>query len=179
MVTIIADEGQNNIGEKLYEDFLNKGIEVDYVSLKGVEIKPCVSCGACTYKTYRKCIVRDDGDWIYPKCIKADALIFVTPITFGSYSFKIKRVFDKFGLIMDEHYYVKNGEIVKGGKKGGKFKFFAIGINENCIEEEIKAFKNLVNENLIITRGTGNSYIVDSELTSEMRRKIIEEVLSA
>jgi hypothetical protein len=79
---------------------------------------------------------------------------------------------------MDEHYYVKNGEIVKGGKPGGKFKFFAIGINENCNEDEIKAFKNLVNENLIITRGVGNSYIVDSELTSEMRSKIIEEVLS-
>ena len=178
MVTIIADEGENKIGVKLYRDFLDKGIEADYVSLDGVEIKPCVSCGGCTYKTYRKCVVRDDGDWIYPKCIKADVLIFVTPITFGSYSFKIKRVFDKFGLIMDEHYYVKNGEMVKGGKKGGKFKFFAIGINENCIEEEIKAFNNLVKENLIITRGVGSSYIVDSKLTSEMSRKIIEEALS-
>lgn len=178
MVTIIADEGENKIGVKLYRDFLDKGIEADYVSLDGVEIKPCVSCGGCTYKTYGKCIVRDDGDWIYPKCIKADILIFVTPITFGSYSFKIKRVFDKFGLIMDEHYYMKNGEMVKGGKKGGKFKFFAIGINENCIEEEIKAFNNLVKENLIITRGVGSSYIVDSKLTSEMSRKIIEEALS-
>lgn len=178
MITIIADEGKNRIGESLYQDFLAKEVQVDYISLEQVEIKPCVSCGACTYKTYRKCIVHDDGDWIYPKVVESEVLIFVTPITFGSYSFKIKRVFDKFGLIMDEHYFMENGEIVKGGKKGGKFKFFAIGINENCIEEEIKAFKSLVNENLIITRGIGNSYIVDYELTSEMRRKIIEEILS-
>lgn len=178
MVTIIADEGENKIGLRLYRDFLDKGIEADYVSLEGVEVKPCVSCGGCTYKTYGKCIVRDDGDWIYPKCIKTDILIFVTPITFGSYSFKLKRVFDKFGLIMDEHYYMKDGEMVKGGKRGGKFKFFALGTSENCIEEEIEAFKNLVKENLIITRGIGNSYIVESELTSEMSRKIIEEALS-
>jgi multimeric flavodoxin WrbA len=144
-----------------------------------VQVKPCVSCGGCTYKTYGRCVVRDDGDWIYPKVIGAEILIFVTPITFGSYSFKMKRVLDKFGLIMDRRYYLENKELVKGGMQGRQFKFFVLGIKKNCIDEEIEAFKKLHYENLIITRGKGKAYIVDTVLTSEMKNQIIGEVLMA
>jgi multimeric flavodoxin WrbA len=179
MVTIIADEEKSQVGLQLYQEILSKGIEADYVSLDGVEVKPCVSCGGCTYKTYGRCVTRDDGDWIYPKVIRSDVLIFVTPITFGSYSFKIKRVFDKFGLIMDRHYFVENGELVKGGMQGRQFKFYAVGIKDDCILEEIDAFKKLVHENLVITRGAGKAYIVETALTSEMKSQIIEEVSNA
>ena len=80
---------------------------------------------------------------------------------------------------MDEHYFMENGELVKGGKIGSRFKFFVLGIKENCIDKEVEVFKKLFKENLIITRGVGISYIVDSTLTSDMSRKIIEEVLRA
>jgi multimeric flavodoxin WrbA len=178
MVTIIADEGKSQIGSELFQELLLKGAQADYISLDGVQVKPCVNCDGCTYKTYGKCVIRDDGDWIYPKVIGADVLIFVTPITFGSYSFKIKRVFDKFGLIMDRHYFIENGELVKGGMQGRQFKFFVLGIKENYIDEEIEAFKKLYHENLVITRGVGKAYIVDTVLTPEMKNNITKEVLS-
>lgn len=179
MVTIIADEGKNQIGVGLYQGLINKGVQAEYISIDNVEVQPCVSCGGCTYKTYGKCTVRDDGDFIYPKVLSSDILIFVTPITFGSYSFKVKRVLDKIALIMDRHYFVEHKELVKGGKLGSKFKFFAIGDIENCIEEEIEAFQNLIHENLVITGGVGKAYIVDKSLSEEMRNQIIEEVRSA
>jgi multimeric flavodoxin WrbA len=180
MVTIIADEGKNQIGAELYQGFITKGVQAEYISLEHVEVKPCVNCGGCTYKTYGKCTVRDDGDFIYPKVLRSDVLIFVSPISFGGYSFKLKRVLDKFVLVMDRHYFVENKEIVKGGKLGNKkFKFFAIGDKENCIEDEIIAFQNLVHENLVITRGIGKAYIAEKSLSEEMRNQIIEEVRSA
>ncbi|MDF2839182.1 MAG: Multimeric flavodoxin WrbA-like protein [Evtepia sp.] len=179
MVTIIADEGEHQIGMELHRGFLSKGAQVDYISLENIQVNPCVSCGGCTYITYGKCVSRDDGDWIYPKVIRSDVLIFVTPITFGSYSFKIKRVLDKFGLIMDRHYFVKNRELVKGGMLGKQFKFFSVGVKENCIDEEIEAFKNLFHENIVITRGAGKAYIVDAVPTLEEKNQIIEEVLRA
>lgn len=179
MITIIADEGKNKIGSELYQGFITKGIQAEYISLEQVDIKPCVSCGGCTYKTYGRCTIRDDGDWIYPKVIRSDVIIFVTPITYGSYSFKVKRVFDKFSLIMDRHYFVENKELVKGGKLDSKFKFFAIGDKENCIKEEIEAFQKLVHENLVITRGKGKAYITERSLSEEMKNQIIEEVRSA
>ncbi len=177
MIVIIADEGKQQIGLELQQTLITHEIQVEYISLDRVNVKPCVSCGGCTYKTYGKCVVRDDGDWIYPKVIGAEAVIFVTPITFGSYSFKIKRVFDKFALIMDRHYMVEQNELVKAGMKGKQFKFFVLGKNENCLEEEIKVFKRLHQENIIITRGTGKVFIIDSVLTSEMKENIAKEVL--
>ncbi len=177
MIAIIADEGKQQIGLELQQILRSQGVQVEYISLEKVNVKPCVSCGGCTYKTYGKCVVRDDGDWIYPKVIGAEVVIFVTPITFGSYSFKIKRVFDKFALIMDRHYIVEQKELVKVGMKGKQFKFFVIGVKENCLEEEIDVFKKLHKENLIITRGTGSTFIIDEVLTSEMKELIAKEVL--
>lgn len=178
MVTIIADEGQHGIGAALYEEFSTKGIQAEYISLENIEVKPCLGCNGCTYQTYGKCVFRDDGDRIYPHIIRADALIFVTPIVFGSYSFKIKRVFDKFGLIMDRHYFMRNKELAKGGLVGRQFKFFAIGVAEDCVEGEIEAFQKLFHENLVITRGAGKAFIADGPLSKTIRTQIINEVLS-
>lgn len=179
MITIIADEGKGQIGSELYQELSLNGTGAEYISLDGVQVKPCVSCGGCTYKTYGRCVTRDDGDWIFPKVIGADVLIFVTPITFGSYSFKIKRVMDKLVLIMDRHYFMENGELVKGGMQGRQFKFYVLGIKENCIDDEIEAFKKLHYENLVITRGAGKAFIVDTVFTPEMKNNIMKEVLSA
>lgn len=179
MVTIIADEGQYGTGAALCQEFSVKGIPTKYISLENAQVKPCVGCNGCTYQTYGKCVFRDDGDRIYPHVIRADALIFVTPIVFGSYSFKIKRVFDKFGLIMDRHYFMRNKEMAKGGLIGRQFKFFAIGVAENCVEGEIEAFRNLFHENLVITRGAGKVFIADGPLSKSMSTYIVNEVLSA
>ena len=179
MITIIADEGKNHIGTELQQGLLDEGANVVYISLENVEVKPCVNCRSCIYRTYGRCIIRDDGDWIYPQVIKSDVLVFITPITFGSYSFRIKRVFDKFGLIMDQHYFVGNNELVKGGMIGKQFKLFSVGVNENCINEEAEIFKKLFHENIVITRGTGKVYITGSTLSSETKNEIVKEVMRA
>ncbi len=179
MITILADEGKGKIGAELFQELSLKTVKSEYISLEGIQVKPCINCGGCTYKTFGKCISRDDGDWIFPKVIGADILIFVTPITFGCYSSKIKRVMDKFGLIMDRHYFMENGELVKGGMQGKQFKFYVLGIRENCIDDEVEVFKKLHYENLIITRGLGKTFIVDMTLTTEMKYNIMKEVFNA
>jgi len=174
MVTIIADEGKFTIGSELYQEFLSKEVKAEYISLENVQMKPCVNCGGCSYKTYGKCVIRDDGDWIYPKIISTDVLIFVTPITFGSYSLKVKRVFDKFGVFMDRHYYLVNGELAKGGAVGRQFKYFAVGVQEQGNLAEAVAFKTLFRENLIITRGTGEVFITSTALSDDTKSEIVK-----
>ena len=176
MVTIIADEGKFAIGMELYQEFLSKNVEAEYITLENVQIKPCVNCGGCSYKTYGKCVIRDDGDWIYPKIIRTDVLIFVTPITFGSYSLKVKRTFDKFGVFMDRHYYLVNGELAKGGSVGKQFRYFAVGVQEQSDLAGVAAFKTLFRENLIITRGAGDVYITGTSLSDDSKSEIVRGV---
>lgn len=179
MITIITDGKMNYIGEGLVKEMIGKGHQVEHISLEGVTIKPCTNCGGCTYKTYGKCVVRDDGDWIFPKVIQSDVILFVTPIVFGSYSFPIKRLFDKFALIMERFYYIENKELVKGGMQGRKFKFFVLGSTDSLLTEEEQAFQKLHHENLRITRGVGKAFLMNSILTTDMKKQITEEVLKA
>lgn len=179
MITIISDGKMNYIGEELVKELTGKGLQTEYISLEGVTIKPCTNCGGCTYKTYGKCVVRDDGDWIFPKVIQSDVILFVTPIVFGSYSFPIKRLFDKFALIMDRYYYIENKELVKGGMQGKRFKFFVLGATDIILAEEEQAFLKLHHENLRITRGVGRVFFMDSILTTDMKKQITEEVSKA
>lgn len=176
MITIIADEGKNKIGNELYQALLSQGTEADYVSLENVQVRACVNCGGCSTKTYGRCVIRDDGDWIYPKVVRSDVLVIVMPVMFGSYSFKVKRVLDKFGVFMDHHYYMSNGELAKGGMPDRTFKCFAVGISENAAEAE--AFKKLFRELLVITRGAGKAFVTGGSLSAETKSDILMEVAS-
>ena len=79
---------------------------------------------------------------------------------------------------MDRHYFIERNELVKGGLQGKPLKLFAIGVKENCLLEEEDAFKRLVHENHLITRGSGKAYAVDSGSWPEKRivADILEEV---
>lgn len=177
MFTILADEAKTQIGNELYHALVSQGAEADYVPLEDVNIKPCVNCGGCSDKTYGRCVVRDDGDWIYPKVVRSDVLILVTPVVFGGYSFKLKRVLDKFGLFMDRRYFVVNGELAKGGMPGRTFRCVAVGISERDDAAESAAFKQLFRELLIITQGAGQAYVTGTRLLPEMKNDILTEAL--
>jgi multimeric flavodoxin WrbA len=176
MITILADEGKNQIGFQLYQAFMSNGVEADHIPLKDVTVQPCLGCNGCTNKSYGKCVVRDDGDWIYGKILRSDAVLVVSPILFGGYTVKTKRVLDKFGLIMDRHYLVAKGEMTKGGRRDRQFMLYALGIQEEADSEEDEAFKNLVHETNVIVRGGGKAYTSGPSLADELLLQIVREV---
>jgi len=157
MITILSDDALG-VGTGLKDALTSLGAEVDYIPLEGVRVDPCYNCGSCTGRSYGKCVNRDDGDRIYGRILRADALVAVSPILFGGYSVRMKRVIDKFGLLMDPHYFIVNGELTKGGMIGRTFRYFALGVMEREDADEAAAFKALVNETLIISRGAGRAH---------------------
>lgn len=175
MITILSDDTSQMVGEQLYRNLCEKNVEAEYIAIGNLNVGPCYSCGGCTDKTYGKCIHRDDCDVIFPKLIHSDVMVIVTPVVWGSYSFKTKRVFDKCAVIGDRHYYVKNGELVKG-KLGHIHGFYAIGVKNDCREEEQIIFKNLVAENIKIMNIKGNAYVVDQDVSGDYIDRIVEEM---
>ncbi len=178
MVTILSDDARG-VGTGLRDALKSLGAEVDYVSLEDVRVGPCYGCGGCTGKHYGKCVNRDDGDWIYGKVLRGDALVVVSPILFGGYSVRMKRVIDKFGLLMDPHYFVVNREMTKGGFIGRAFRYFALGVMERADADEAEAFKALINETLIIARGVGRAHTGGAELKDWPLQAIAREVVGA
>ena len=147
---------------------------IKFISLQGVNIKPCYGCGGCTEKTFLRCVVRDDADYILPYIAQSEIVIIVTRITYGGYSFEMKRLADKFSPLVTIHYGYKNGELVKG-LHDSKLRFFAVGVHDNATGEEQQAFGFLVNETLNITRWSGKPLIVKSG-TTDIGSVVKEEI---
>lgn len=173
MITILSDYTRQGIGERLERKLGERKIEAQLIALTDLQVEPCYSCGGCTNKTYGRCIHRDDADIILPKLMRTDVLVMVTAVKWGSYSFKTKRVFDKCAVIGDRHYYCKNGELVKG-KIGRIHTFVAIGVKEEWVDQEKRAFKNLVEENIKIMNIRGRVYLVDDSNISDCLETVAE-----
>ena len=178
MIVILADEKKHGVGEQLHAALMKKGVQAAYIALENVQVQPCYNCGVCTKKTPGRCVVRDDGDWIYPKVAAADAVVVVTPVVFGGYSVKAKRVVDKFGLFMDAHYFIQNGELAKGGLPGRRFRYFAVGTG-GATGKEADVFEKLIHETVVITRGTGRAMFADASSDAQTIERIAEEVRRA
>lgn len=89
------------------------GAECEIVCLHEMNIRPCNACDYCLTRPGNKCILNDDMQKLYPKLIKADAIVMAGPIYWFTVSAQIK-------LFMDRWYALiqKNGHALKGKNIG-------------------------------------------------------------
>jgi len=76
------------------------GAQTELVSVVGKNIAPCDACGSCG-KT-GVCHIQDDMQSIYQQLEAADAIIFGSPVYFGTVSAQAKAIMDRtFSLLVD------------------------------------------------------------------------------
>ena len=76
------------------------GAQTELVSVIGKNIAPCDACGSCG-KT-GVCHIQDDMQSIYQQLEAADAIIFGSPVYFGTVSAQAKTIMDRtFSLVMN------------------------------------------------------------------------------
>lgn len=172
MITILSDDNKQSVGKRMHERMKTKGISTEYISVSGLNIKPCYSCGYCSTKSYGACVLDDDMDPILRKVVRSDTLILITPVTWGSYSSDIKKVLDRLAILGDSHYHVNNKELVKGMRCNIK-EMFAIGVKDNCSKEEMDAFTTLLDENVTIMDIGGRAYVVNEDSKMDA---VLEEI---
>ncbi len=164
MITVVSDSQVALCAEAIHEKLIEHGANAVHLTLNEDGIKPCLGCGGCETKSYKRCVFRDDGDRILPYIAQSDTLVIVTPLTYGGYSYQTKLIVDKLALLGDMHYYVRNKELVKGIEPG---KYFVIGISEDCGEAEANAFAFLVRETHRITGWHGKAIITPPACDAE------------
>ena len=69
------------------------GHEVEFISLKGKEIKFCKGCLAC--QKLGKCVIKDDAIEITEKMKEADVIVWATPIYYYEMSGQMKTLIDR------------------------------------------------------------------------------------
>jgi len=86
------------------------GATTEFLSLIGLEIKPCEGCFACTKKG--KCRLDDDMQKIFPKLLKADGIILGTPVYLWSISGLAK-------IFIDRTFSLRHPSLRLANKVGG------------------------------------------------------------
>ena len=99
------------------------GAHVEYVRLSDHSIGPCIECNAC-YET-GKCDIRDDYQQILEKMLRADRLIFATPIFFMGVCAQAKALIDRCQCLW-AHKCVLNKKLV-GAERDRRAMVIAVG----------------------------------------------------
>ena len=69
------------------------GHEVEYISLKGKDIKFCIGCLTC--QTKGSCVLTDDVAEIMEKVLAAEVIVYATPIYYYEMSGQMKTMLDR------------------------------------------------------------------------------------
>jgi multimeric flavodoxin WrbA len=88
------------------------GADIEYTSLRDLDIAPCVECNSC----YKKgaCRVEDDYRMISAKMLESDRLIFATPIFFMTVCAQAKALIDRCQCLWAHKYVLKQPLITTG-----------------------------------------------------------------
>lgn len=68
------------------------GAEVESHFVIDLDLKGCIGCFSCWWRTPGKCVHRDDMDWILPKMVEADAVVFGTHVYIYNITHHLQRL---------------------------------------------------------------------------------------
>jgi multimeric flavodoxin WrbA len=94
---IVGSPRKNGNTEILMEEVLrvahDAGCETEVFLMSGKRVAPCDACGTCFQ--IGSCAVQDDMQELYSMLERADAVIFGSPVYFGSVSAQMKAAMDR------------------------------------------------------------------------------------
>lgn len=112
-VILNACNEKDQFGESMtaLADKLNaEGHQVKLHHLCESHVIPCTGCWGCWVKLPGNCVFDDDTHQIRKDCIKADRLIFASPLIMGFTSAKLKHVQDKLIPLLHPYISIRQGE---------------------------------------------------------------------
>lgn len=126
-----------------------KGWNVDNIHLCQEKIATCMGCFGCWLKTPGICIINDKGQEIAKKVIRSDLTVFLTPITFGGYSYQLKKMVDRLIPNILPFFTVIDGEIHHQARYDKNPNMMVIGYLPQPDTENENIFTKLVERNAI------------------------------
>jgi multimeric flavodoxin WrbA len=144
-----SDSLENAIGPKIVSILSNNGWNPESIALRDKEIAYCCGLFYCWTKTPGICAKDDFARDIAKNIVESQLLIFVTPITFGGYSWQLKKALDRIICIISPSFANIHGETHHHKRYDTYPDILGVGIDHfNDIANQ-ETFKRLVGRNAI------------------------------
>lgn len=151
------------------------GCKVEQIRLGELDIAPCLGCFGCWVKTPGICVIDDAGRDVAKKAIQCDLLTFVTPITFGGYSFQLKKAADRLIPLILPFFQLVGGEIHHQKRYASYPLLLGLGTLPEPNDAQEQLFRTLVRRNAINFRSPNHAATVvrtqheDREVDGELK----------
>ena len=97
-----AGSNSQFLAEKFAEGAKAAGNEIEFISLRGKDIKFCMGCLAC--QKLGACIIKDDVPAIMENVLNADVVCWATPIYYYEMSGQMKTLIDRMNAMYPKDY---------------------------------------------------------------------------
>jgi multimeric flavodoxin WrbA len=143
-----ADDQEARVAKEAVLAELSKaGTPVVSFVLRDMDIAACRGCFKCWTDTPGECIINDAQRGIYAEMAKADLIVLITPVTFGGYSYDLKKSLDRFIPDLLPFFRKTGGEVHHPVRYGNGWRLLGIGTlpSPDAVKERI--FSDVVEHN--------------------------------
>lgn len=140
----------------LKNELAKESHEVNFICLQDTKIASCLGCFGCWLKTPGICVINDPGRELARSVIQSDLLITITPVTFGGYSYDLKKALDRLIPIISPFFMKINGEIHHKPRYERYPVTINIGLLPEMNEAMIETFQHLVARNALNMHNTSH-----------------------
>ena len=162
-------------------EFQSRGWSVRTFDLDGLTIKPCVGCFACWLKHPGICAVKDDAEEYVKAFVASDAVVWITPVTFGGASSALKKALDRTIPSILPFFIKSHGEIHHPQRYTKRRRLLAFGTLPAADSEAEGIFRNLIQRNAInfAALQTETGIVLESEAPEVLAARVGDMVKAA
>jgi multimeric flavodoxin WrbA len=133
--------------EIIENELRGRGWEVSSLTLRDMEMAPCLGCFKCWTDTPGVCINDDAGTTVVKQFIASDLAVFLTPVTFGGYSSVLKKALDRTLPVMLPFFGKLGGEVKHVQRYDKQPRIMALGVLPRPDPDTEQIFRTLVSRN--------------------------------
>jgi multimeric flavodoxin WrbA len=100
----------NDFYSELESELKENGYRASAYKLSELEIKSCIGCWDCWWKTPGVCRQNDDVSPLLKEIINSDLTLFLSPLTMGMYSSKLKIFHERLIPLLHPYIEIRNQE---------------------------------------------------------------------
>jgi multimeric flavodoxin WrbA len=142
-----GDAASTQARELIEQELRGKGWEVSSLTLRDMEIAPCLGCFKCWTHTPGICVTDDAGTAVVKQFIASDLAVFLTPVTFGGYSSALKKALDRTLPVMLPFFRKFGGEVRHIQRYDNQPRIMALGVLPRPDPAAEQIFRTLVGRN--------------------------------
>ena len=163
----------------LNEELTKRDYTVNMLILQDIDIADCMGCFGCWVKSPGVCVIDDAGRDVAMRIMRNDLVIYMTPVTFGGYSYELKKAVDRIIPNILPFFMKIKGEIHHKKRYEHCYNLMGLGLLPHSDEESERIFKTLIYRNAINMHSPKHEgVIVYGDQAHDSIRQKISECLS-